>query len=78
MISPTSLEILDAFEAGEALSISSASALIEETSSGTNERINHLADVERKAAVGDEVTYIVNANVNFTNVCYTDCKYCGF
>ena len=36
MISPTSLEILDAFEAGEALSISSASALIEETSSGTN------------------------------------------
>ena len=78
MTSPTSPEILDAFEAGEALSVSSAGTLIEESSPGINERVNHLADIERKSAVGDEVTYVVNANVNFTNVCYTDCKYCGF
>ena len=78
MTSPSTAEILDALEAGEPLSVSSAGALIEDPSTGANERLNALADAERKTAVGDEVSYIVNANVNFTNVCYTDCKYCGF
>ena len=78
MTSPSTAEILDALEAGELLSVSSAGALIEDPSTGANDRLNALADAERKTAVGDEVSYIVNANVNFTNVCYTDCKYCGF
>nr|GLK40892.1 hypothetical protein GCM10017611_77670 [Rhodococcus wratislaviensis] len=30
-----------------------------------------LADALRKDAVGDEVTYVVNRNINFTNICYT-------
>ncbi|MEE9276591.1 MAG: 5-amino-6-(D-ribitylamino)uracil--L-tyrosine 4-hydroxyphenyl transferase CofH [bacterium] len=71
-------EALDAFEAGEALSPASATTLLEEGSPEETERLYTLADAERKRAVGDEVSYIVNANVNFTNVCYTDCKYCGF
>jgi FO synthase len=37
-----------------------------------------LADDLRRAAVGDEVTYIVNRNINFTNVCYTGCRFCAF
>jgi 7,8-didemethyl-8-hydroxy-5-deazariboflavin synthase CofH subunit len=73
-----SMEVLDAFEAGEEISVSSAETLIREESLDLNERLNFLADQNRKTAVGDEVSYIVNANVNFTNVCYTDCKYCGF
>jgi FO synthase len=28
--------------------------------------------------VGDEVTYVVNRNINFTNVCYTGCRFCAF
>jgi FO synthase len=32
----------------------------------------------RRAAVGDEVTYIVTRNINFTNVCYTGCRFCAF
>jgi FO synthase len=28
--------------------------------------------------VGDDVTYIVNRNINFTNVCYTGCRFCAF
>jgi len=37
-----------------------------------------LADALRHDAVGDEVTYIVNRNINFTNVCYTGCRFCAF
>ncbi|MFG3101743.1 bifunctional FO biosynthesis protein CofGH [Streptomyces sp. NPDC048182] len=37
-----------------------------------------VADDVRKTAVGDEVTYIVTRNINFTNVCYTGCRFCAF
>ena len=37
-----------------------------------------LADGLRRDAVGDEVTYVVNRNINFTNVCYTGCRFCAF
>ena len=37
-----------------------------------------LADDVRRAAVGDTVTYVVNRNINFTNVCYTGCRFCAF
>ncbi|MGW2152319.1 bifunctional FO biosynthesis protein CofGH [Nonomuraea sp. NPDC001699] len=37
-----------------------------------------IADALRKEAAGDEVTYVVNRNINFTNVCYTGCRFCAF
>ncbi len=37
-----------------------------------------VADDLRRAAVGEEVTYVVNRNINFTNVCYTGCRFCAF
>ncbi len=37
-----------------------------------------LADGLRRDAVGDEVTYVVNRNINFTNVCYVGCRFCAF
>ncbi|WP_432894629.1 bifunctional FO biosynthesis protein CofGH [Kribbella sp. CA-245084] len=37
-----------------------------------------IADNLRKATVGDDVTYVVNRNINFTNVCYTGCRFCAF
>jgi FO synthase len=37
-----------------------------------------IADGLRRQAVGDEVTYVVNRNINFTNVCYTGCRFCAF
>ncbi|MCH0542365.1 bifunctional FO biosynthesis protein CofGH [Streptomyces sp. MUM 203J] len=37
-----------------------------------------VADDIRKSAVGDDVTYIVTRNINFTNVCYTGCRFCAF
>lgn len=37
-----------------------------------------IADDVRRDAVGDEVTYVVTRNINFTNVCYTGCRFCAF
>ena len=37
-----------------------------------------LADDLRRETVGDEVTYVVNRNINFTNVCYVGCRFCAF
>ncbi|GAB2485307.1 radical SAM protein [Jatrophihabitans fulvus] len=37
-----------------------------------------LADALRADAVGGDVTYVVNRNINFTNVCYTGCRFCAF
>ncbi|MGB2813164.1 MAG: bifunctional FO biosynthesis protein CofGH [Mycobacterium sp.] len=37
-----------------------------------------LADSLRSDAVGDDVTFVVNRNINFTNICYTGCRFCAF
>jgi len=37
-----------------------------------------IADDLRRDVVGEEVTYVVNRNINFTNVCYTGCRFCAF
>ena len=37
-----------------------------------------VADRLRAEAVGDDVTYVVNRNINFTNVCYVGCRFCAF
>ncbi|WP_330477939.1 bifunctional FO biosynthesis protein CofGH [Streptomyces platensis] len=37
-----------------------------------------IADELRRDTVGDDVTYIVTRNINFTNVCYTGCRFCAF
>ena len=36
------------------------------------------ADLARAEDVGDEVTYVVNRNINFTNICFVGCQFCGF
>lgn len=37
-----------------------------------------VADELRRRAVGDVVTYVVNRNINFTNVCVKRCGFCAF
>ncbi len=36
------------------------------------------ADVIRAEDVGDEVTYVVNRNINWTNICFVGCQFCAF
>ncbi|WP_209495305.1 bifunctional FO biosynthesis protein CofGH [Streptomyces sp. PvR006] len=40
--------------------------------------LTRIADDVRKTVSGDDVTYIVTRNINFTNVCYTGCRFCAF
>jgi FO synthase len=37
-----------------------------------------VADDLRRDVNGGDVTYVVNRNINFTNVCYTGCRFCAF
>jgi FO synthase len=42
------------------------------------EALAALADQLRADAAGDEISYVVTRNINFTNVCYTGCRFCAF
>jgi FO synthase len=42
------------------------------------EAVAALADSLRRDVVGDDVTFVVNRNINFTNICYTGCRFCAF
>jgi FO synthase len=42
------------------------------------EALTGLADALRREVAGDDVTYVVTRNINFTNVCYTGCRFCAF
>ena len=37
-----------------------------------------VADHLRRETVGETITYVVNRNINFTNVCFVGCSFCGF
>ncbi|HKR48202.1 MAG TPA: bifunctional FO biosynthesis protein CofGH [Pseudonocardiaceae bacterium] len=40
--------------------------------------VTRLADEVRASVVGADVTYVVNRNINFSNVCYVGCRFCAF
>jgi FO synthase len=42
------------------------------------EAIAWTADQLRRRAAGDDVTYVVNRNINYTNMCYFRCGFCAF
>src|SRR6266536_3873773 len=56
---------------------SAALALLECDGTALDE-LARIADGLRQEAVGDDVTYVVNRNINFTNVCYVGCRFCAF
>jgi FO synthase len=42
------------------------------------EALAGIADGLRREVNGDDVTFVVTRNINFTNVCYTGCRFCAF
>ena len=40
--------------------------------------VAHVADILRERVAGDTVTYVVNRNINYTNLCYFRCGFCAF
>ena len=76
--STTGAEALRAAEADPG-NLSDEHALTLMTAEGALlEQVCRLADDLRREAVGEEVTYVVNRNINFTNVCYVGCRFCAF
>jgi FO synthase len=72
----TALRHAEADPAG--LSDADALVLFEALPGAEIDALARFADDLRRDAVGDTVTYIVNRNINFTNVCYTGCRFCAF
>ncbi|MFE3319981.1 bifunctional FO biosynthesis protein CofGH [Nocardia sp. NPDC059195] len=74
-------EVLDALRAAEKdpAGLTDDQYLALATADGANmEAVAALADSLRREVSGDEVTYVVNRNINFTNICYTGCRFCAF
>lgn len=44
----------------------------------TAQAVQAAADELRERACGDTVTYVVNRNINYTNVCTFKCQFCAF
>lgn len=73
------LDLAHADPAALALEENADAALALMTSTGEAlEAVVSLADDVRRDTLGDQVTYVVNRNINFTNVCYTGCRFCAF
>ena len=65
--------------ASEGIPVSDADALALFDATGEDlDALCRIADGYRRDAVGDVVTYVVNRNINFTNICYVGCRFCAF
>lgn len=60
------------------LSTDHAMTLMTAEAGAALDAVTAFADELRRDAVGDVVTYVVNRNINFTNICYTGCRFCAF
>jgi FO synthase len=63
---------------GRELSEDELTALFAETRPEVIEEMRVAADELRRELAGDRVTFVVNRNINFTNVCVVGCAFCGF
>jgi len=70
-------EVLDRCLVGDELSAEDAEVLCAAPSSDVG-AIAAAANELRAQQVGDDVTYVVNRNINFTNVCIKHCTFCAF
>ncbi|WP_267384215.1 7,8-didemethyl-8-hydroxy-5-deazariboflavin synthase subunit CofH [Cyanobacterium sp. uoEpiScrs1] len=52
--------------------------LLTQTDKGLVNTIRETADKLRRKQVGDTVTYVINCNINFTNICEQHCNFCAF
>lgn len=78
-MSATTVEpILDRALAGADLSAPEAIALLQTTEPQAIEAIRDASDRLRQQQVGETVTYVINRNINFTNICEQHCSFCAF
>jgi FO synthase subunit 2 len=70
--------ILDRALAGNDLTPEDGVTLLRSRSQDTIVQIQQAADLLRQQLVGDTVTYVINRNINFTNICEQHCSFCAF
>jgi 5-amino-6-(D-ribitylamino)uracil---L-tyrosine 4-hydroxyphenyl transferase len=71
-------EILAQALAGADLSPADGIMLLKQRDPGAIEQIRVTADRLRQEQAGETVTYVVNRNINFTNICEQHCNFCAF
>jgi FO synthase subunit 2 len=76
-LTPTVAVAIERALAGEDLSVDEAVTLFDCTGADMQALVL-AADYLRREQAGDLVTYVVNRNVNFTNVCIKHCGFCAF
>jgi FO synthase subunit 2 len=74
---PVVAAALDRALSGKDIYVDEAVALFDSTGLEMNLAVT-VADELRRRSVGDNVTYVVNRNINFTNVCIKQCGFCAF
>ncbi|HBB33020.1 MAG TPA: 7,8-didemethyl-8-hydroxy-5-deazariboflavin synthase subunit CofH [Cyanobacteria bacterium UBA8803] len=70
--------ILNRSLAGEDLSPEEGVVLLDQTDPVAIAAIQETADRLRYQQAGDTVTYVINRNINFTNICAQHCSFCAF
>lgn len=70
--------ILDRALSGASLSGQEGLMLLQQTQPDAIEAIRETADILRRQQAGDTVTYVINRNINFTNICEQHCSFCAF
>lgn len=70
--------LLDCVLAGEDLSPAEGLLLLQQTEADCLEAIQNAADKLRQQQSGDRVSYVINRNINFTNICEQHCNFCAF
>lgn len=63
---------------GHDLSPAEAVALLQQTDPSIIAEIQATADELRRRQAGEVVTYVINRNINFTNICEQHCSFCAF
>ena len=63
---------------GEDISVADAVFLLQATDPVEREAIRSAADTLRSQQVGETVTYVLNRNINYTNICEQHCSFCAF
>ncbi|HWH77365.1 MAG TPA: 5-amino-6-(D-ribitylamino)uracil--L-tyrosine 4-hydroxyphenyl transferase CofH [Candidatus Binatus sp.] len=76
-VAPQTARILDRALAGDDISIDDGVRLFDAEGSDLL-AMTVAADYLRTQTVGDVVTYVINRNINFTNVCVKACGFCAF
>ena len=71
-------DILDRALDGQDISQTEGLTLLKQTDPDTIEAIRSGADRLRQQQVGDTVTYVINRNINYTNICEQHCSFCAF